>query len=510
MYRVLIADDEQWIRKWITKMIIELRDDFEIIASVDNGAQVLEILASQPVDIIISDIMMPELTGLELVEEIRKNGWGPQIIFVSGHDDFEFAQKALRLGAVEYLLKPIEREELARAFDLAVERIISNKQTKKQNEFPYTRIYYALERYLNDKLEIDNIERLMMIQELLVEPFEYYFGICQINIAYHKEEFSIKDVESYLNSKFIGYHTYILQREYASYYIMIISYIGNLNRGISSDQIIRVVKSYVKDCDVYFCPRHTHMKELVCDLKQIECELLGESNDYSTKEKRAIERQLHAIRSNLLLAITTGNLHEVVGLMRQLSYMNRNNQGTNQDFKEFFFICISELVKKLRSGGSEEGSRLSKKGYQFIANTQKYNDVEVLIDWMEEYLCQVTKCIGTVHYYNVDEVVAEVLQYLLSNYHEDVNLTAICDTYNINVSYFSKKFKESTGMNFVDLLTSIRLDAARQLLENSNKPIHVISKEVGFRDAKYFSKVFQNKVGSRPSEYRETYTEIKN
>ena len=180
--------------------------------------------------------------------------------------------------------------------------------------------------------------------------------------------------------------------------------------------------------------------------------------------------------------------------------------GRNSHFDDCRYILFSLISEMIRLIADADGSFMNQyigRGYEFCVKINHYHNVPAMLDWFAGYVRQVAEYLEKNQSFNVSHIAVRVRNYMLEHYAEDISLADICDKFGINASYFSKKFKEEIGMNFVDLLTSIRLDAAAQLLLNTRNSVAQISKSVGINDAKYFSKLFHNSYGMNPTEYRE-------
>lgn len=134
MINVLVAEDEPLILNSITKLIHSLDSDFIVCARAKNGLEVLQCLNSQPINIIFTDIKMPLLNGLDLIQEIRNRSLNVPIVILSGYNDFSYAKKALKLGVFDYLLKPIDPEELSNTLG-KLKQLYANTVKEQQQHF---------------------------------------------------------------------------------------------------------------------------------------------------------------------------------------------------------------------------------------------------------------------------------------------------------------------------------------------------------------------------------------
>ena len=162
MYRILIVDDESRERNGIEKLIRRYQYALEVYQASD-GKEALEIMKNKQIDILLTDIKMPVVTGMELIEQVHRNGWSPVCIIYSAYREFEYAQSAISLGVMQYLLKPIKLEEFQKLFDKVILICDAKKKQQIENEMlkktlktvEDTRFYRQLLRYL--ELETDSI-----------------------------------------------------------------------------------------------------------------------------------------------------------------------------------------------------------------------------------------------------------------------------------------------------------------------------------------------------------------
>jgi len=132
---ILLVEDEKWVRTAIRKVIEKIGPFFSVVHEAPNGIEALDWLEANEADLILTDIRMPVMDGLALLEAVRERGVRAEVILISGHDDFAYAQQALRLGALDYVLKPVEKEDLGRSFDAWLRRKeqLASKETERND-----------------------------------------------------------------------------------------------------------------------------------------------------------------------------------------------------------------------------------------------------------------------------------------------------------------------------------------------------------------------------------------
>lgn len=133
MYKIFLADDEIWVIMGLKKLIEKIGAPFQVVGEASNGVMALEEIEKKKPDVLITDIRMPRMDGLELMKEIRKKKLDTKVVLVSGYAEFDYAQKAIRMGAVDYLLKPVEAETFAKVLE-NLEKMLDERGGKQEEQ----------------------------------------------------------------------------------------------------------------------------------------------------------------------------------------------------------------------------------------------------------------------------------------------------------------------------------------------------------------------------------------
>ena len=133
MYKIFLADDEIWVIMGLKKLIEKIGAPFQVVGEASNGVMALEEIEKKKPDVLITDIRMPGMDGLELMKEIRKKKLDTKVVLVSGYAEFDYAQKAIRMGAVDYLLKPVEAETFAKVLE-NLEKMLDERGGKQEEQ----------------------------------------------------------------------------------------------------------------------------------------------------------------------------------------------------------------------------------------------------------------------------------------------------------------------------------------------------------------------------------------
>lgn len=503
---IVIADDEQIILKWLKKNIEELSSEYHVMEACLNGKQVLNCCLNQQVDVLFTDIRMPVMDGLELLEKLNANHVMPYTVILSAYDDFAYVRDAFKLGASEFLLKPeITKENLGQCMEAAARSL-------KKGQVP-------------DEKETDG-------KELLPELLEQYFinseSLAESALSQHKDEFSgvfeknfmISILHSYgmaLYPKQIREITGMLFQEEELHFqcipqndreMILISevpcagislFLTKLYAYLSSfgmDEIAVSVSgtgtAFAELDDVYrqakevddtqFFYRRTGGLEYSClrsHQKKTEPELQGACQsirellgNHSCKEIQDKAGQMMLLAEKNMVSVT--NLKRLLMELLLSIYWNYMDAEQRNQFDIPCFLALNDAadIKELKE--------------LFL------NQMMQMVSLMEEkyQLCAYS------------DSVRKVMKYIEVNYSEDIHLDDLSNYVHLNRSYLSTRFKREAGINIYGYLLNYRLEKAKELLSNTNDLIQQICYQVGIPDSAYFSKQFKKYTGESPLEYR--------
>lgn len=504
MIRVLIADDEQWIRKWLVKVVSDT-GLYTIVDAVDDGDKVIAILKEQEVDIVISDIRMPIVDGLEAAEKTKHFKCSPQFILISGYSDFAYAKKAIDLQVVGYLLKPIDKNELLANLEKATTQIVTKENSAMKKEMALSALQRCFHGYLLKPDELA-LRKLRQSMELCGYPTEYLcVGILQCDISYEGNVDPNGVIERVAAECFPNGCCLSQLEDNLNYLFCVFS---KNKITVPRDCVSARVSAISPGYHVALSRCFSKLQSLSQAVLEAKTNLINSYiSDYSPAAVDTSRSRLIAVRSNIVLVIRSGNREELQVQLEILKEIFSAPNSRRQDCRYVLFRLISELIRMIADVDGGYANAQISRGYDFCVKINHYHNAAAMIDWFGNYALDVMEYLQRNRTYNVTSITTRVRDYLLEHYGEDISLTSICERFDINPSYFSKKFKDELGINFVDLLTGIRMDVACRLLKDTETPVVEISKEVGIRDAKYFSKLFQKTYGESPSKYRQRMRE---
>ncbi len=500
MYKILVVDDEQWIRKWLVKIIPTLLDNVEVINAYDNGEKVIEEIQKYNIDIVITDIRMPIVGGLELIKKANQKNLLTKFILISGYDEFEYARSALKLGVVDYILKPIEKLELQKALNKAIGLIENERSNDSSTELVQSAIYKILYSFINDG-DVSDLKKINPLLNKFGINYDYIrIGLIQSN-KINQDEIFIKDILlNKMKDKLIKDLKILILADTLNYYYIIFHsgeisdleiLFNNLKRELENNEGKDVAKTL-------FSPWFKEVESLPFYLNDIKDNLVN-INLLSSNSSKA---KLEEIKTQLTKYISLHDHYSIKEYVNSLKNENLDSYVNVEDFRLMLFNLISDVINELNVVNDDTKKSYINEGYDFCIKIYNYSNFNAMFEWIENYAQRVINFLIQHEIFDVTQIVKQVYKQIKIDYGKDLNLSVIAEKYKINSSYFSKKFKELIGENFVDCLTKIRVNASKDLLNKTEKPIKDIAVEVGFKDSKYFSKVFAQHLGVSPSVYR--------
>ncbi|QHW31441.1 response regulator [Paenibacillus rhizovicinus] len=434
MYRLMIADDEALEREgleWIVQRM--LPDTFEIVQA-ENGRRAIELAEERRPNIVLMDVQMPGIQGLEALQEIRKLLPDAKFVLVTAYDSFHYAQAALSLGVKEYIVKPASREQVASLLRrLAAE--LDEERAKRAEQLHLINKVSTLQPLVENELALI----LMMDQtqgssaEQLAEWLEFPLEECRCLVA------------AFPGSEFAP------------------------DRQSLYETIRRTAKSF-GPCLVSSIVEH-HLAVFLRKPPQ--------AADTWKEEPVRFARKLADTVKSLIkkdISIGIGSLRSGADGMRQ-SYFEAVFASTYSDP-----ICVFD---DLQQGGQEPlpQQRAGGEGWQ-------------------SYVTSALQRIRDIREEQTLTIIDRAKHYISQRFAEDLSLEEAAESVHLNQFYFSKVFKQHVGETFIDYLTGLRIDRAKQLIEEDVLSLKEVSYQVGYKDPNYFSRVFKKVTGVAPSEYR--------
>jgi two-component system, response regulator YesN len=535
MYKVLIADDEKWVRKGISTTIDWQKYGIDTILEAKDGEEALELAKEHKPELIITDIKMPNLDGLEFITEFRKYNEHTKIIIISGYSEFEFAKRAIKLGASDYLMKPIEETVLDEIISKCTSEIVKDRDKRLdvlksadnlKEYMPLAQNYYLsmlltqnIENIesVNTKLKSMNIDLNLECLTVVSLDIDYDSGDRSIwEKADDLAKFAIKNIlQEFLEKSYTFYIVDISDKrmvclisgkceeqnaEQLNLKNILCEAVEavkrflkcNLTAGIAkANTIEHVFNSYRESQGILeyrffygalkvfdYEEANRNLKQKISDIININYGTLV--NDIKMGEKENVLATLADLFKDIKLNLDKLSPVEVKPFLMNLTIRLYEALTTADPLMSGFISAISEI----------EGS---------LGNLSTIDEV---FDYIKEFVLTNMEYAGQ-HQNKKKKSIEDALKYISAHYSEDITMNSIAKALFLNPSYFSKIFNEYVGQTFSEYLTKVRMNYAKELLKVSYLKVYEVAEKVGYSDYRHFTKKFKELMGISPIEYRD-------
>lgn len=477
MHTLLIVEDEKMIRQGIKAMVQRSGVPVDTILECSNGEMALDILKNQAVDVMFTDIRMPKMDGIELVRAMQNLPRKPLTVAISGYDEFSYAVEMLRSGVREYILKPVDRDQIKQILErLDVE--IRNNQVKSEN----TRTISC--QQLKHLMQNDNIteaEKTAILREYGDSFYKDGYVVCCMDNR--DGEMVIEEDHVYINN--LGdSEAYIMKtdlleafkvRDWRRRYVGVSSYkqgLENLREGF--EEAMKARK------EAFWAEKPYMTYEEVVD-RELE----------NSEEEEVISL------GNYVQMLGTDKYEQALKQMRNVFWNARRKAGhggLETELVNFLNKLLQTYDAVLHTESSEVESLKHLYRYSCISEYESE-----FMEWLEKFTTNLNHQFED---YKNKQKIQQAVLYIRENYDKDLNMAVVSNHISMNYSLFSYAFKQYAGNNFVNFLKDIRMEKAKELLEKTDLRIVEISQKIGYENEKHFMKIFKATCGVSPTEYR--------
>ncbi len=528
MYKVMIVDDEPVIKQGLLCFVNWEALDCEVVCDAQNGIDAKEKLASHTVDIVLTDIKMPGMDGLELSKFINENYPCVKVIILTAFADFSYAQSAIKYNVVDFVVKTNPSEKIPDAINKAKGLIVQEKENEEKlmllEEKANVRMSELYENFFKDVfngilINEDLIHR--KIGELGIHIENYYVILFDIHNISNRNPLNPEESHKFMTSvsnllsmafKNYSHYTVALER---SLFVSVIS-ISNSNEAYSLRAILETCNEILSMADHFMrftasigiSQRNQTTQSLPIAFQEAQDALKGNFyNDNrisvfipNTNPVSSSPGKSHSyadkIIDNLRLANPSKALSSLEGLMEEY----KNNREPIESIKVASMLIASHCYKLLSgyrlltSDLIDEESKL----YKDIQESKNIHNLNLILKNLIETISQITASNDK----NFSYLIKEAQNYIRDNYSKNITLQAIADHIHVNNSYLSRLYKKETGESIIDAINKYRIDTAKILLKNPQSKVFEVACSVGIEDPAYFTHVFTKYTGMSPKEFK--------
>lgn len=514
MYSILVADDESHIREGIKCLFDYEKIGFAVTAEAANGTEAYtKIIAQQP-DVVLLDIRMPGLSGLEVIQKVRQQGYTGKIVIISSYTDFKYAQEAIRYGVQYYLTKPIdedELEEILRKFKVDMDKeqqaaTVSHHYRQKAHfsiikdillgdcafdQVDLSDMHFRADEYqvvIFDLYSADRTTSLSQFTDLLHlknqdNRFYDHIALDGNEVLLLKGHHAVQKFQELLacyQSDRRPYHNKLLETFFITY-------------GRCVNTLSEVYLSYQEACQLkkrrFFCEQDQHTIGYD-DLPAFANCAPVISNDL-----------LNNYAQRLIDCIQAFNRNMMADILREMQYLLYNSSDSIESIKLFLVdlhLQVKAQIKHLYANND----------VPFMTNANIIRTIEqsaylyeIILFYAERFEI-IMSAIGNS---SRDSVLDDILYYIHHNYATNITLENIAPLFGYNRSYLGKIFSKKMGQNFNSYVDYVRIEQSKILLLSDDAKVYTIAERVGYKNVDYFHIKFKKLVGQSPAEYRKTH-----
>jgi two-component system, response regulator YesN len=521
LIKLIVVDDESNTRKGLIKHIPWTRLGVDVVEDAKDGIEALEIAKQLKPDILLSDIRMPGMDGIELAYAVRDLFPDCKIIFLSGYADKDYLKSAIHLKALRYVEKPINTKEVMETVKEAVELCLKDQS---KNELLFKNIPFAKQNILlnliNRKADIDSIQNDLDTIGIRLNPAEHFrvvifkFSCIDDNSAYEPQvsnpEF-LEIVERNLNAM-----PNITAYKDDRHVVSILLSAGAKSREKISQVLENIKSEFIQSfgaiANIFiavgkdsaaFSRIFESYESAVVTLQKLFFFGYNKIAYYNEKTSATYVFE-NTTEKNFSNYLKEKDRHGAISYIERLcTDIKKYDSTIVNHIKNLFFKLSLLLINEVDRRGLKNESSDEQETYlwELISSFKTIDEIsEYMIDKTSLYLTQVEQLEA------VTRSTFDAIKYIEKNYYnQSLSTQKISESVHLTPTYLCALFKKETGKTISDYITDVRIQKSKELLSDRNVKLFEIAREVGYNDPNYFAKTFKKQTGMTPSEYRGKY-----
>lgn len=549
LYRIMLVDDEEEVRKGIIRKIDWKNLGFQVVGDAENGQDALEKIEQMEPDVIMTDIRMPYMDGLTLSARIRQKYPSIKILIFSGYDDFEYAQQAIKLNVTEYILKPVNVEELTEILNRVRENLDEEIEQRRNVHLLRERYRSSLpiirELYLNDLVRGNvrgGIEE--HLREYGVDILDARkWGVAVIDLE-REDPQDVKSNQNGRNQKDANAeisHAFSVHEEKELLSISVRQLLEDYLKPYYRLQAFNSTAGIAVIIAVDEENTQTSLIDLLGDICKEAKRILqvnitigiGRNCTELSQMNRSYQTALDALgykaivgmggtiyindvepvgrgrlqleakeESDLAAAVKFGPRENIESVIRGITSRMDDVKAHTSQYQMYMFSIVNCLTRLMQKHDLDMAL--------LFDDRDPYTDLVARVQRREEFTariievaCRMYEAMNRERDNTTRKVILEAKQYIQEHYQNpDLSVEMMCRQLHMSPAYFSTIFKKETGQTYIAYLTEVRLDKAVELLNTTNDKTYVIAQKVGYQEQNYFSYVFKKRFGMSPTRYR--------
>lgn len=519
MFKVMIVDDEPQIRKGLRTIIPWESFGFAVTAEAEDGVEALERAAAHAPDVVITDIRMPRLDGIGLAKELKSRCPDIQVLILSGYNEFAYAKEAMKYGVADYLLKPVDPEELGPVLSATYDRLWE----RLQHDMKEKRKASSLRDFIIGKLIRGEVDARQTAEEygialhgtsfrVLIVSMDRY-GDMLLSLSGNEiglKRFAVGNIlQELLDGE--GYSFELSEQQFG----LLLTEPAPLDRESLrhfAAKVVDCVGQYVKESvTVAAGPVVASPDELRASyagaLKALERKFFFDSEHVFLHEAREANTSVPTIRwddAALLKAIREGDAKRIAREAERLLAPLESRVVELQELKFHMMTTIIRLAKLFEEHHRDWRS-FSKDKFAEMGRILEYGSIPRLKTFLVDISMEIGKYVRTPPDGRADSRVRDIVSHIENRYMDELNLKELSKMFYVNAVYLGQLFKKETGEYFNDYMNKVRVRHAAALLTETDLSAAEIAERVGYKYVDHFYRHFRQIHGVNPGEYRKQH-----
>ena len=505
MYKVVISDDERIIRERLERFVTKNIAGLEVVKSFEDGQDVIDYLGGHHVDIVITDIRMIKVSGIDVAKYVFENKLPTKVIILSGYREFEYAKNAIKYNVRDYLLKPTDIDAFTDVLNKTKNELDQEHSQRYEYDelMPFMKEQFFINIVMGALCTKEDIDRKLNTIKLVDDPLRTMAALIRIKLYdyndflenkwdYGRDELNKLISDSVKKSDLFGSVYEILFRDSTMQLLYVSDFFESkeefgAHTAELTDGIIQEISNNV-GIDVR-CDKTTIYKSIY--------ELAEESGSAISVDRSKDGDGLDIERIRLLVTYIHSGCYEEALNMYDKYIASLEGMSGEQISRNVYklFETVYNMIEG--SGFRINYVKRGKLDYSGVLNLRHYEEIR---RYGRELVYELTMYIDQFEVGSSDMIIRKAKKFIDDNYQLDISLQDVADHVFLSQKYFSKFFKNKTGENFIDYLVKVRMECAIKLL-GAGYTIEQISRKTGYKSSRYFTRRFKQYTGFTPKEY---------
>jgi two-component system, response regulator YesN len=516
MYKLIIADDEQIIREGLKDLINWSDLDIEVVEIFSDGQEVIEYLEYMQGDIILTDIRMTNISGIDVARYVYENGIDCRVVFISGFKEFDLALQAMKYGVNDYIIKPTTIDSVLETFTKIKASLDEKSKQREQDQVERERFNQALpllkdkfftdlvlgvvdsEEYIRKRMSLiypqfDLSKSYCILADLTIRDFDVYF---EKHWEYSYDEFEM-NIANFFNS-YEGDMAFHIVYKYRGMFEVFGLSVTN------SSELVKLEKHSLDGLLRFIYELSSNFGfEIKYEIKKVFGNIFGvldyrdtilSNRIFDKKEDQYLQEQKKMIMSN----ISSGSIVTAQKIFQKaLEELKYSDASYRNNYIVDVFSTMNEVIKNANFELSEKIQ-----GYFNYRVLLSLGSTEEAKAYCDRIFDRIRLLSGKTSGYDTNSIINKAKQYIQENITRDISQEETANHLYICSAYLCRIFKKQTGENFTQYVVREKINKAIELLRDPKNKSYKVGEYLGYKTASYFSKVFKAQTGLNPSEYR--------